>query len=175
MPWESDEEGVKPGRDWSRILWIGIALLIIAGVVAMFIPRGRSASFTEARVRHILITPDAQTEEAVRAAAEEVAALRERILNGESFSKLATEFSDDKFSASRGGDLGWVQRNQLTETIDKYIWTAPMGEVSPVLLTGNGLHLVVVEDRHFSAAEQYDRELKERVLQGGGSGEQAEQ
>ena len=171
MPWESEEEGVKPGRDWARIMWAGLAVLIVAGVVTMFIPRGRNTSITEARVRQILIRPDAATEEAARAALDEINGLRERIVNGENFAKLASEYSDDPFSGPRGGDLGWVQREQLNEVVDAYIWTAPIGEVSEVLLTNNGLHLIVVVDRHFSAAEQYDKELKERVLESGTSPE----
>lgn len=169
MPWESDEEGVKPGRDWARIMWVGLAILILVGVIALFLPRGRSSSITEARVRHILVRPDVQSEEGVRAAVEEIQSLRERLLNGENFAKLAADFSDDSFSAPRGGDLGWVQREQLNEAIDGYIWTATIGEVSPVLVSGSGLHLVVVLDRNFSPAEQYDKELKDRVLQGGGA------
>jgi parvulin-like peptidyl-prolyl isomerase len=166
MPWESDEDGAKPGRDWTRIMWVAVAVVVVAGVAVMFVPRDRNPSLTEARVRHILIRPDAQTEEAVRAALEEITQLRERILNGDNFSRLASEFSDDSLSAPRGGDLGWVGRAELAAEIDEYIWTAPLGEVSPTILTGHGFHLVVVTDRHFSSAEQYDRELKDRVLQG---------
>jgi parvulin-like peptidyl-prolyl isomerase len=167
MPWESDEEAIKPGRNWMRIAWVGIVLLVVAGTIAMFIPRGRNSNVTEARVRHILIKPASGSAEDARAAAEEIVALRERIAKGENFSKLASEYSDDPISAARGGDLGWVRREDLTDAVDQYIWTAPIGEVSQVLFSNNGLHLVEVVERHFSKAEQYDRDLKERVLEGG--------
>ena len=167
MPWESEEEGVKAGRDWARIMWAGLAVLVVAGVVIMFLPRGRNTTITEARVSQILVKPDAATEEAARAAVEEINSLRERILNGESFSALASEHSDDPFSGPRGGDLGWVQRQQLNEVVDGFIWNAPIGEVSDVIVSNSGLHLIVVVERHFSPAEQYDKELKERVLESG--------
>ncbi len=167
MPWESDEQNVKPARDWTRIVWIGIVLLVVAGAAAMFIPRGRSANVTEARVRHILVRPASESAEDARAAAEEIIRIRERLVNGENFAKLATEFSDDEYSAKRGGDLGWVRREDLNDNVDQYIWTAPIGQLSEVILSSNGLHIVQVLDRHFSTAEQYDRELKQRVLEGG--------
>jgi parvulin-like peptidyl-prolyl isomerase len=90
--------------------------------------------------------------------------LRERILNGENFGKLAREYSGDESSAARGGDLGWVRRGDQTETVDDYIWIAPLGEVSGVLVSPYGLHLLLVTERHFSDAEEYEKQLKERVL-----------
>jgi parvulin-like peptidyl-prolyl isomerase len=165
MPWESEEEAVKPGRDWSRILWIVLVVLIIAGVTAMFMPKKHKHTVTEARVRHIMIRVDAPTEEAAQAALDEITSLRERIINGESFAKLATEYSEDPSSRSRGGDLGWVRRGELADAIDQYVWTAPIGEISPVLMSSYGLHIVLVTERYFSEAEQYEEELKERVLE----------
>jgi parvulin-like peptidyl-prolyl isomerase len=168
MPWESDEE-VKAGRDWSRIMWIGVALLVAAGVAAVVIPRGQKWRETQARVKHILIKVESNAPEAAQAAYDEARAIRQRILNGESFAKLAAEYSDDSWSAARGGDLGWVRRGDLTEAIDGYIWIAPVGQVSEIMLTSQGLHLVLVTERHFSAAEKYEQELKDRVLQGEGA------
>ena len=40
-----------------------------------------------------------------------------------------------------------------------------MNEVSEVIETGFGLHLVLITDREIAEAEQYERELHERVLQ----------
>lgn len=121
---------------------------------------------TEARVWHILIKVEPPTEAGEQAALEQVQALRKRIVKGERFAKLAQEFSTDPSSNTRGGDLGWIRRGELTEAIDQYIWTAPINEVSPVLVSSYGLHLVLVTERYFSDAEKYEEELKERVLQG---------
>jgi len=165
MPWESEEESVKPGRDWSKILWIVVLLLIVVGVGALFMPKQRVNAVTEARVKHILIKVDTPTEAGAAAALEKIQSIRQRILNGESFAKLAEEYSQDPSSQSRGGDLGWVRRGELNDTIDNFIWNCNVGEVSDVILTQFGLHLVVVTERHFSDAERYEEQLKERVLE----------
>lgn len=167
MPWESEEDAVKPGRDWSKLLWIGVISLMVAGVVVMFLPKQRVNALTEARVKHILVKVEPPTPEGAQAALDEINSLRERILKGESFAKLAQEYSDDPSSNNRGGDLGWIRRGELVEQIDNYIWTAKIGEVSPVIITSYGLHLVLVTERYFSEAERYEEELKERVLEGG--------
>lgn len=168
MPWESDEGAESTGRDWARYLWAGVLLLIVAGVVLVFLPRGRDASITEARVKQILVMLDSNDEAGAQAAYDEIHRLRQRVLDGESFSKLAQEYSDDRWSGERGGDLGWVKRGELTEALDPYVWSTPVGQVSNVIVTGQGLHLILVTERHFSPAEQYEQELKQRVLEDAG-------
>ena len=175
MPWESEEEAKQTGRDWSKILWILLAVIVVGGVAAMFMPKPRVNAVTEARVKHILIKIDARTAEAAQAALDEANALRERIQRGESFAKLAEQYSDDPSSNTRGGDLGWVTRGDLVDAVDNFIWRANIGEVSNVILTSYGLHLVVVTERHFSDAERYEQELKDRVLEGGVTEEPAAQ
>lgn len=169
MPWESEEDAVKPKRDWARIMWVVVALLMLAGAAMMFLPSRTTANITEARVRHILIKVEEATPAGAQAALDKATSLRERILKGESFTKLAAENSADESSAGRGGDLGWVHRNELTEAIDDYIWRGPVGEVSDVIPSTYGLHLVWIEERHFSDAEKYEEELKRRVLEEGGA------
>ncbi len=164
MPWESDEAQTKPGRDWAKYMWAAIGLLVALGVAAMFMPKPDMSDATRARIAHILIKADTLDETGVRAAMDEVTSVREQIVNGANFSKLAAEHSDDPLSAKNGGDLGWVHRGEMTDAVDEFIWTAPLNQVSEPLVTELGLHLVIVRDRKISKAEQYEMELKERVL-----------
>lgn len=166
MPWESDEEQTKPRRDWARMMWYGVGVLMVAGIAFMFLPRNEEAESTRVRVSHILVKVDGQDEAAAQAALDEITALRQKIFDGESFSKLAAEHSDDPLSASKGGDLGWVHKGELADAFENYIWTAPLNQISDVMLTNYGLHLVVVRDRQVSKADLYELELKERVLKG---------
>ena len=165
MPWESENEGGRGERDWSKIMWIGIGALILVMLVLLFFPQDRKVVQTRARAWHILIEYDPRVPGERQAALETIDGLREQIVAGESFSKLAREYSSDEVSAPRGGDLGWVHRDELTENIDIVVWTLPMNEVSEVIETGFGLHLVLITDREIAEAEQYERELHERVLQ----------
>ncbi len=170
MPWESEEEQPKPGRDWAKVMWLGVAAIIAVGIILLFMPRDTVTAETRARVRQILIPYGGATPEDFQAAYDTAESLRERLVAGESFSELAKEYSGDRASAPRGGDMGWVSREELPEPIDEYIWTAPLHEVSPLIATDFGVHIVEVTDRQIADAERYERELKERVLQEPGAG-----
>ena len=165
MPWESDAGQVDAGRDWSKMMWIGIGAVVAIMLVLLFVPRDRKAVQTRARAWHILIEYNPRAPGERQAALETIQSLREQIVAGGSFSKLAREYSADEISAPRGGDLGWVSRDELSERIDAVIWLLPVNEVSEVIETGFGLHLVRITDREIAESEQYERELHDRVLQ----------
>ena len=164
MPWESDEEQTKPGRDWAKYMWIAVGLLIAVGAAAMFMPRSDNVDATRARLSHILITMDKKDEASTKAALEEMKSLREQLANGANFAKLAAQYSDDPLSAKNGGDIGWVHRGEMTDNVDNFIWTAPLNEVSDPIVTDLGLHLIIVRERQISKAELHEMELKDRVL-----------
>jgi parvulin-like peptidyl-prolyl isomerase len=145
-------------------MWIAIGLLIAIGAAAMFMPRPENVDATRARLAHILIAIDKNDPGSRTAAIEEVRALREQILNGANFSKLAAQHSDDPLSAKNGGDLGWVHRGEMTEAVDNFIWTAPFNQVSEPIVTELGLHLIIVRERQLSKADLHEMQLKERVL-----------
>jgi len=173
MPWESEEEQTKPRRDWARLMWYGIGVLMIVGIAFMFIPRTEYTESTSARVSHILLKADGQDRAAAKAAYDKIAALRQQILDGSSFASLAAAHSEDSMSASKGGDLGWVRKDELAAPIDSFIWTAPLNQVSDVIQTDYGFHLVIVLDRKVSKADLYELQLKERVLKGQGAAPEA--
>ena len=54
------------------------------------------------KVRHILMTPTKLRDETFTK--QELQDVRERLINGEEFSLLAKEFSEDPGSANKGGD-----------------------------------------------------------------------
>lgn len=173
MPWESEEEQTKPRRDWARLMWYGVGVLMVIGIAIMFVPRSEDAESTRARVSHILIKADTPDQATLKAAFDKITAIRKEILNGANFATEASKYSSDSMSAPKGGDLGWVHKGELATAIDNYIWSAPLNEVSEVLQTDYGFHLVVVRDRKVSKADLYELELKERVLKQGASPEAA--
>ena len=164
MPWESDEEQTKPGRDWAKYMWIAIGVLVAVGAAAMFVPRSEKIDATRARLSHILIVTDAKDAASKQAALEEIKALQEQLAKGANFSKLAAQHSDDPLSAKNGGDIGWVHRGEMTDAVDNFIWTAPLNQVGDPIVTDLGIHLIIVRERKISKAEMHEMELKERVL-----------
>lgn len=107
------------------------------------------------RARHILLRiPVGATqaeEDSVRALASE---LRSRLLNGESFALLAGEFSQDPGSASSGGDLGIFGRGEMVPPFEEAVFSLEAGEVSEVVETNFGLHIIQVDERVNPSAEE---------------------
>lgn len=99
------------------------------------------------RARHILIEAKGEkggkTEENARGRAEEI---RKRIEEGEDFSQLAQELSQDAASSSKGGDLGYFERGQMVKDFEEAAFSLKPGELSPVVRTPRGFHIIKVED-----------------------------
>ena len=90
--------------------------------------------------------------------------LREEILEGASFSRLAREFSQAQ-SASRGGDVGWIRLEGLDPALQEMILALKPGEISEPLFWQSGYYLLLIEDRRRSASPLSREELRERLTQ----------
>ena len=99
------------------------------------------------QARHILISlpPDAG-EDAVKKARAKAESILTRLKKGESFGKLAREFSDDPGSASKGGDLGYFSRGEMTPKFEKVAFSLKKGEYSGIIRTPFGFHIIEVTD-----------------------------
>lgn len=79
-------------------------------------------------------------------AKKKIEAAEERIRGGESFEKLAGEFSEDTH-AREGGLIGWVKRGEMLPVIEKALFSLQVGGITPILETSSGYHLFKVEDK----------------------------
>jgi parvulin-like peptidyl-prolyl isomerase len=75
---------------------------------------------------------------------DEAKALRERLSKGEQFDELARQYSTAP-EAEDGGEVGWISQDILDESIDKVIFSLPVGEISPVVKTPYGYHVFRVD------------------------------
>ncbi len=119
----------------------------------------------QVRARHILIRPDTRgrsLEEAKKEAKKKAGELLERIKKGEDFSKLAKQYSDDKGSAKEGGDLGWFSRGIMVKPFEDAAFSLKKGEVSPIVETEFGYHIIKVEDIREERLQPFN-EAKERI------------
>jgi parvulin-like peptidyl-prolyl isomerase len=71
--------------------------------------------------------------------------LLERIKKGENFAALAKAYSEG-FYAEKGGEMGYVKKDELLPRIDEAIFKLKKGEVSDVIATDVGYHVFKVED-----------------------------
>ncbi len=77
----------------------------------------------------------------------QLAELRERVIKGEKFSMLATLYSQDPSSAKKGGELGFFSRGDMVGEFESAAFALKPGEVSPIIETQFGLHILQLIER----------------------------
>jgi len=73
--------------------------------------------------------------------------LRQRILKGESLFTLAEQYSIDPYGQSHKGDMGWLKQGSGLPAIEQAITKLPDNQVSEVIETPRGFHLVTIVGR----------------------------
>jgi len=100
------------------------------------------------KARHILVKVKKEfTDEEKEAARRKIEGLLERVKKGEDFVELAKTYSDDPASARVGGDLGYFQRGRMVKPFEDVAFSLKPGEVSDIVETRFGYHIIKVEDR----------------------------
>ncbi len=78
---------------------------------------------------------------------EKLMEFRNRIVNGESFSAIARLYSEDPGSAKNGGELGFLGRGQLFPEFEAVAFSLKKGEVSEIVKTKAGFHIIQLVER----------------------------
>ena len=100
----------------------------------------------EYEVSEIVISPKVNEVERERVRLE-LNKLRERILKGDKFSTLATLYSEDPGTAKKGGELGFFTRGEMVGEFEAAAFALKPGEVSPVIETKYGFHIIQLIER----------------------------
>ena len=117
----------------------------------------------QTRARHILIGLDELTDDAE--ARRQLGVLRERIVNGQDFGELARTHSDDAGSASKGGELGWIDPGNVVPVFERVMDSLAPGAVSEPFKSQFGWHVVqVLERRERDGTETSRRTEARRML-----------
>jgi hypothetical protein len=90
-------------------------------------------------------------ESKTRAQAEDIA---KRARGGEDFGALAKEFSTDPSNKDKGGDLGWFKRGMMVKPFEDAAFALKVGEVSGVVETPFGFHVIKMDEKRTSKDEQ---------------------
>lgn len=116
-------------------------------------------SVTQTHARHILIKTNEITSESD--ARNRLLQLKERLDNGAKFEDLARQYSDDG-SASKGGDLGWVNPGDTVPEFERAMNELKPGEISQPVQSPFGLHLIQVLERREQDVTQERQKLQAR-------------
>lgn len=98
----------------------------------------------QVRASHILLKTDGKDEAAVRKQAED---LLKKARAGGDFAQLATQFSEDEASKAKGGDLDYFGKGQMVPEFDKVAFSLPPGQISDLVKTQFGFHIIKVIDK----------------------------
>lgn len=124
----------------------------------------------QVRIRHIMIRSLRDEPIANRSEAKKkIETVLQKLKNGEDFAFLAKKFSEDPLGRERGGDLGFVAEGDIgLPEIDKVLFKMKEGEISPIVETDIGVHLVKVIEKkapHPLEYEDVKEDLKKFIAQ----------
>ena len=147
------------------------------------------SDFDEVRVRHILISTQPKEEAEDEAGAKDAKDskdakdkkpaektltkdearkkaqdLLDRIRKGEDFAKLAKENSDDPGSKDKGGEYDFFRRGKMVPEFDKAAFALKPGEVSDLVETQFGFHIIKLEERRTAANPSADQKVRQGIV-----------
>ena len=109
----------------------------------------------QVKASHILIKAAQDADEAQKKEArKKIEAVQKKLKGGQDFAALAREFSEGP-SAPRGGELGYFGRGQMVPAFETVAFAMKPGEVSDVVETRFGYHLIKVEDKKSAGTVSY--------------------
>ncbi|MEE8638724.1 MAG: peptidylprolyl isomerase [Candidatus Margulisiibacteriota bacterium] len=107
----------------------------------------------EVKASHILLTTEARASE-----------ILERVKSGGDFAVLARKHSNDPGSASKGGDLGYFTTGSMAEPFEKAAFALKVGEVSQVVKTQFGYHIITVTDARLKKISGEEKDIEKAAL-----------
>ena len=100
----------------------------------------------EYRIKQILIAiDDKATQELINIKKGQLEKIRERILSGEDFSKLAIAYSNGPKSLE-GGELGWRSLAQMPSVFSDHVRKMQENDLSEVIRSPSGFHLMKLDE-----------------------------
>ncbi len=88
--------------------------------------------------------------------------LLKQLKGGAKFEDVAKKYSEDPGSANVGGSLGWIGKGQMTQEFEKAAFSLPKGQISDVVKSIDGFHIVRVDDKQEAHTKSLD-EVKAEI------------
>jgi peptidyl-prolyl cis-trans isomerase D len=118
----------------------------------------------QVKVRDILIKAGPQdTPDRLEAKKKKADEILEKAKKTKDFGSLAKQYSEAE-TASRGGDLGWIQKGMLGEQLESILFSTKVGHLSGVLAAEDGFHIFKVEEVKEEKQKAFG-EVKDQIFQ----------
>lgn len=102
----------------------------------------------QVRASHILIKVEAGADQQKKAQAiKRIKEIQKKLKDGQDFAALAKKYSEDPGSSVKGGDLGYFSRGQMVKPFEDAAFGMKPNEVSGIVETQFGYHLIKVYDK----------------------------
>jgi peptidyl-prolyl cis-trans isomerase D len=88
--------------------------------------------------------------------------LLKQLKSGAKFEDVAKKYSEDPGSANVGGSLGWIGKGQMAAEFEKAAFSLPKGQISDVVKSLDGFHIVRVDDKQEAHVKSLD-EVKSQI------------
>ena len=108
----------------------------------------------QVRASHILLKTEGKDDAAVKKQAEEI--LAKVKAPGADFAKLANQYSEEEGGNTRGGDLDFFGKGQMVPEFEKVAWALAPGEISDVVKTQFGYHVIKVTEKRAASTRSFE-------------------
>jgi peptidyl-prolyl cis-trans isomerase D len=113
------------------------------------------------KVAHILFKTTGKTPAEVATIEKTAADVLNQIRAGGDFGELAKKYSEDS-TAQAGGELGWLIHGQTVPEFDSMAFSLKPGQVSGLVKTVYGIHILKLEDKQMAHLQSFD-EVKNSI------------
>src|ERR1700674_269826 len=113
-------------------------------------------------VEHILFMTVSKTDAEVEEIKKKAEDVLSQVKKGGKFEDLAKRYSEDPGSKDKGGDLSWVTQGQTVPEFEKTAFTLSPGQVSDLVKTQYGFHIIKVMEKETARTKPFD-EVKDSL------------
>ena len=108
----------------------------------------------QVRASHILLKTEGKDDAAVKKQAEDI--LAKVTAPGADFAKIANQYTEEEIGKTRGGDLDFFPRGQMAKEFEDAAFALQPGQISPVVKSPFGYHVIKLTDRKAAATRSLD-------------------
>lgn len=120
----------------------------------------------QVHVAHIMVkVPENAKDSAVATSRKKIEEIADKVIKGEDFGQLASNFSDDRTSGKNGGQLPWFGTGKMVPDFEKAAFDLKKdGDISSIIQTQYGFHIIKrLERKGVQAFDEVKAELKQKV------------